>query len=88
MKSARVRLEGIVGFVSVVVSIDYIVWMPSSSQLKPRFRVMTDQTCALGLGKTDLLRLIAKTGSISKAEGEDSGDRSTIGSVKGRFYSQ
>jgi molybdate transport system regulatory protein len=41
--------------------------MPSSSQLKPRFRVMTDQTCALGPGKADLLRLIAKTGSISKA---------------------
>src|ERR1700747_3074010 len=42
--------------------------MPSSSrQLKPRFRVMTDQACALGPGKADLLRLIAETGSISKA---------------------
>jgi molybdate transport system regulatory protein len=28
---------------------------------------MTDQTCALGPGKADLLRLITKTGSISKA---------------------
>lgn len=28
---------------------------------------MTNQTCALGPGKADLLRLIAKTGSISKA---------------------
>jgi molybdenum-dependent DNA-binding transcriptional regulator ModE len=28
---------------------------------------MADQACALGPGKADLLRLLTKTGSISKA---------------------
>ena len=36
-------------------------------QLKARFRVMADETIALGPGKIDLLRLVAKTGSISEA---------------------
>lgn len=36
-------------------------------QLKLRFRVITDQACAVGPGKADLLRLVAKTGSISNA---------------------
>ena len=36
-------------------------------ELRARFRVMSDQTIALGPGKVDLLRLVAKTGSISGA---------------------
>lgn len=36
-------------------------------ELRARFRVMSDETIALGPGKVDLLRLVAKTGSISEA---------------------
>ena len=36
-------------------------------QLRPRFRVMSNETIALGPGKVDLLRLVAETGSISEA---------------------
>ena len=39
-------------------------------QLRPRFRVMSDETIALGPGKVDLLRWVAKTGSISEAARE------------------
>ena len=35
--------------------------------LKPRFRVMTGATIALGPGKIELLRLLAETGSINQA---------------------
>lgn len=36
-------------------------------QLRPRFRVVSNETIALGPGKVDLLRLVAETGSISEA---------------------
>src|ERR1700747_1810218 len=36
-------------------------------QLRPRFRVMSNETIALGPGKVDLLRLVAETSSISEA---------------------
>jgi molybdate transport system regulatory protein len=36
-------------------------------ELRPRFRVMSNETIALGPGKIDLLRLVAETGSISEA---------------------
>jgi molybdate transport system regulatory protein len=36
-------------------------------QLRPRFRVMSNETIALGPGKIDLLRLVAETGSIREA---------------------
>ena len=36
-------------------------------ELRARFWVMSDETIALGPGKADLLRLVAKTGSISEA---------------------
>jgi molybdate transport system regulatory protein len=37
------------------------------NQLRPRFRVMSNDTIALGPGKIDLLRLVAETGSIREA---------------------
>src|ERR1700741_1116632 len=36
-------------------------------QLRPRFRVMSNEIIALGPGKVDLLRLVGQTGRISGA---------------------
>ena len=43
---------------------------PGSISIEPRFRILVDGEIALGPGKAELLRAIARTGSISEAARE------------------
>jgi molybdate transport system regulatory protein len=44
--------------------------MPKKSEIRARLRIILGEEIALGPGKFELLKMVAQTGSITKASGE------------------